>query len=328
MNSLIGGGSNDPLAEDWGWVRGHMTALLRLASEFAGKFSERKRADGTLDFHDLEQFALLLLWDRKRNQPTETAAWWRARLRYVFVDEYQDINAAQDRIIFALSREGREANRFLVGDVKQSIYRFRLADPKIFREYAHDWRGEDGKTVPLTENFRSRESLLGFVNSFFAPLMREEIGGVDYDDEAALKFGSTEKRAMLSLKEDAGPRTELLLRLKAGRNDRADGDNDLADLEESEKEARMLALRLIEMRKSSHQVWDDKAETFRAAEWRDMAILLRSPSGKAEIFAKQFAQADIPLLVERGGFYDPAAEVADLLKACCNCSITRCKTCP
>ncbi|HEY3760843.1 MAG TPA: UvrD-helicase domain-containing protein [Verrucomicrobiae bacterium] len=312
LNSLIGAGTKDPLAEDWGWIRDHMTTLLRLAAEFNERFSARKRADGGLDFHDLEQFALQLLWDHKRGRPTETAVWWRARLRYVFVDEYQDINAAQDKIIFALSREDKEANRFLVGDVKQSIYRFRLADPKIFRDYSHDWRGKNGQTIPLTENFRSRESLLGFVNAFFAPLMREETGGVDYDDEAALKFGSPETRAVLGVKKNPEPCAELLLRLKAGRDERADGDDDLADLEESEKEARMLAVRLIEMRTSLHQIWDERAETFRPAEWRDMAILLRSPSGKAEIFAKQFELAGVPLLVERGGFYD-SSEVADLL---------------
>ncbi len=93
-----------------------------------------------LDFHDLEQFALKLLWDFSANKPTAVAEIWREKLRFVFVDEYQDINAAQDKIIAALSRDGADANRFLVGDVKQSIYRFRLADPKIFRDYAKNWR--------------------------------------------------------------------------------------------------------------------------------------------------------------------------------------------
>ena len=209
----------DPLAEDWAWVRGHMDALLRLAQEFAGNFSERKRTDGVLDFHDLEQFALKLLWDFAAGRPTPTAARWRAKLRFVFVDEYQDINAAQDKIISALSRDGANANRFLVGDVKQSIYRFRLADPKIFRDYAKSWRDETGQTIPLAENFRSRESLLNFVNSLFAPLMREEIGGVNYDDAAKLKFGSRETRADFSIGKDSSPRAELLLRLKPGRDD-------------------------------------------------------------------------------------------------------------
>ena len=85
-----------------------------------------------------------------------------------------------------------KGNRFLVGDVKQSIYRFRLADPQIFRDYAKNWRGKNGQTIPLAENFRSRESLLNFVNSVFSLLMREEIGGVNYDDEAKLKFGTPE----------------------------------------------------------------------------------------------------------------------------------------
>ena len=168
----------DPLTEDWNWVRGHMTALLRLAREFGMRFSDRKRANGVLDFHDLEQFALKLLWNHETCGPTDIARRWREKLRFVFVDEYQDINAAQDKIIQALSSGtgvspvgsritpnrqdacATTGNRFLVGDVKQSIYRFRLADPKIFRDYAKNWRGKDGQTIPLAENFRSRESLL------------------------------------------------------------------------------------------------------------------------------------------------------------------------
>ncbi|HZL13145.1 MAG TPA: 3'-5' exonuclease, partial [Verrucomicrobiae bacterium] len=309
--------SKDPLAEDWSWVRSHMETLLRLAQEFAEDFSTRKLADGVLDFHDLEQFALKLLWDFSANKPTAVAEMWREKLRFVFVDEYQDINAAQDKIISALSRDDADANRFLVGDVKQSIYRFRLADPRIFRDYARDWRGKTGQTIPLSENFRSRESLLNFVNSVFTPLMREEIGGVNYDSDAKLKLGSPETREDFSAAKDSSPRTELLLRLKAGRNDEVDpenesGANELADLEESEKEARMLAARLAELKNSRSEVWDDETKKSRAAEWSDMAILLRAPSGNAEIFVKQFERAGIPLKVERGGFYD-ASEILDLL---------------
>ena len=102
---------NDPLAEDWGWVRGHMETLLRLAQEFAEKFSARKRNDGVLDFHDLEQFALKLLWDFAADKPTSVAEIWRKKLRFVFVDEYQDINAAQDKIIAALSRNSSPSPR-------------------------------------------------------------------------------------------------------------------------------------------------------------------------------------------------------------------------
>ncbi|MGA3162894.1 MAG: helicase-exonuclease AddAB subunit AddA [Verrucomicrobiota bacterium] len=306
----------DPLAEDWDWIRGHMTTLLQLAREFGEKFAERKRADGILDFHDLEQFALKLLCDSAAGKPTSAAEHWRKKIRFVFVDEYQDINAAQDRIIQALSREVAAANRFLVGDVKQSIYRFRLADPKIFRDYAKTWRDSNGQTIPLAENFRSRESLLGFVNSIFELLMREEVGGVGYDAEARLRFGAPEHRAALSLAKNPSPRVELLLRFKSGRNDGpADGESggdDLAELEETGKEARLIARRLRELIAQGHKIRDEAKDTERAVEWRDVAVLLRAPSNKAEAYAKEFERAGAPLVVERGGFYD-SAEILDLL---------------
>jgi ATP-dependent helicase/nuclease subunit A len=348
----------DPLAEDWDWVRGPMSALVRLTQNFSARFAARKRDDGVLDFHDLEQFALKLLWNFGANQPTSVAGRWRQKIRFVFVDEYQDINAAQDKIIQALSHdsspsprpsgeragvggvellnnlppypdplllrggegEGQQAvpvgNRFLVGDVKQSIYRFRLADPKIFRDYAQSWRGNNGQTISLAENFRSREGLLNFVNSVFEPLMREEIGGVRYDAEARLQFGAPDRRAELSAAGDSSPRAELLLRFKKGRNDAetdAESSNDdLADLQETEKEARLLALRLKQLEAGKHEIWDAEKRRFRPAGWRDMAVLLRAPSGKTEIYAKEFGRAGVPLVVERGGFYD-SNEIMDLL---------------
>jgi ATP-dependent helicase/nuclease subunit A len=306
----------DPLAEDWEWVRGPMGALVRLTQNFSARFAARKRDDGVLDFHDLEQFALKLLWNFAANQPTSVAGRWRQKIRFVFVDEYQDINAAQDKIIQALSRDGKDSNRFLVGDAKQSIYRFRLADPKIFRDYAQNWRGNNGQTISLAENFRSREELLNFVNTVFEPLMRDEIGGVRYDTEARLQFGAPDRRAKLSAARDASPRAELLLRFKKGRNDaEADnesGDDGLADLQETEKEARLLALRLKRLEAGKHEIWDTDEKRFRPAGWRDMAVLLRAPSGKAEIYAKEFQRAGVPLVVERGGFYD-SNEIMDLL---------------
>ncbi|HEY1489402.1 MAG TPA: UvrD-helicase domain-containing protein, partial [Verrucomicrobiae bacterium] len=302
---------SDPLAEDWSWVRGQMETLLRLAQEFAAKFAERKHADGVLDFHDLELFALKLLWDFPAGRPTAVAESWREKLRFVFVDEYQDINAAQDKIIAALSRDGAEANRFLVGDVKQSIYRFRLADPKIFRDYAKNWRAETGRVIPLAENFRSRESLLNLTNSVFGLLMREEIGGVEYNEDAQLKFGEPEKRAKLGTAKTAEPRVELLLRTKKMATEFSDDENEeLADLDETTKEARLIAMRLKLLVADRRAIWDK--DDFRPVKFGDMAILLRSPRGKSEVYAKEFDRAGVPLSVARGGFYD-SAEILDLL---------------
>ena len=315
-------GDHDPLLEDWNWVRPHMTALLELAQEFSGSFAEAKRELGAVDFHDLEQFTLRLLWDRNADHPTPIAVSWRDKLRLVFVDEYQDINAAQDKIIECLGREDAAANRFLVGDVKQSIYRFRLANPHIFHGYSKSWKAANatGQVIPLTDNFRSHEAIVSFINPLFAAVMRREVGGVDYDETARLRFGAPNERRALSTAADPAPCVELLLRLTS-KEESDDGKeqennpgdvNDSTDLTGTETEARLIALRLRELKEKSFRIWDSQHKTHRAVEWHDMVILLRSPRNKAESFAKVFAQLDVPLEAERGGFFE-TTEVSDLL---------------
>ncbi len=310
----------DPLSEDWDWVRSQMRTLLGLALEFGKAFSKAKRELGVVDFHDLEQHALRLLIDPATKSSTAVAKQWQAKLHFVFVDEYQDINDAQDAILRALSREETMANRFLVGDVKQSIYRFRLADPHIFQNYING--SGEGRIISLTDNFRSQEAILGFINSLFSGLMRREIGGVPYDAAAQLRFGDPEHRRELSLAHDPAPRVELRLRLKRGEDAAASEDEpdvarkrawtEMMNLEEPEKEARLVALRLKELKAGAHPIWDEEAKSMRPVEWRDMAILLRSPSRKAEAYAKEFTRLGVPLLVARGGFYE-SMEVTDLL---------------
>ncbi len=308
----------DPLTEDWNWVRSQMTTLLQLAAEFKAAFTEAKRELGVVDFHDLEQYALQLLWDSKAGQPTPIAQQWRRQIRFVFVDEYQDINAAQDKIIQALSREDAQANRFLVGDVKQSIYRFRLANPYIFQGYARTWRDGRGQAIPLLENFRSREGLLHFINSLFDLVMQPPLGSLSYDAEARLQFGAPAERGALGLAANPAPCVELHLRVKSGANAPA-GDEEtngglaeLLDLEEADKEARLVALQLRELKAQQFPVWDEQAKGFRPVAWSDMAILLRAPANKAESYAKEFARLHVPLLVARGGFYE-SLEISDLL---------------
>jgi ATP-dependent helicase/nuclease subunit A len=150
LGSVAGAQENqDPLAEDWNWVRGPMAALVDVAREFGARYAAAKRELAALDFHDLEQFALRLLWDQAGSAPTDLARRWQQQLRHILVDEVQDINPAQDRILTALAREGAESNRFLVGDVKQSIYRFRLADPRIFQNYAREWAASGTPPAPF-----------------------------------------------------------------------------------------------------------------------------------------------------------------------------------
>lgn len=314
-------GDIKPLAEDWNWSRHQMLALIDLAQEFAERFASAKRELGTVDFPDLEQFALRLLV-APDGSSTATARIWRQKFRLVFVDEYQDINAAQDAILRAVSREGAEANRFLVGDVKQSIYRFRLADPKVFQDYAHEWRsGAAGQVIPLSDNFRSHEAILNFVNPLFDALLRAEVGGVDYPEEAWLCFGNPEGRKALSVAMDESPRVEVHLRLNQKGNV-SDEDAteegagkpglDRDDMSSSEKEARLVAQRLMELQSKPTPVWDEEHKKFRPAEWRDMVVLLRAPGSKVEAYAKEFARANVPLTVKRSGFYEQT-EVTDWL---------------
>lgn len=403
LRSVAVVGAKDPLAEDWDWVRPHLVALLELAREFGATFAAAKRDLAALDFHDLEQFALRLLWEKppevrhetdaagssefplnrptgtfspaggegrdegatavddragqpsgarlsqpqeprettgvfplnrpagtfspgggegrdegataaeRTGRPTALARLWRERLKLVFVDEYQDINDAQDCILRALSRDGAEANRFLVGDVKQSIYRFRLANPHIFQRYADLWQADPGAgtVIPLNENFRSRAAILDFVNALFAPLLRREVGGVAYDADAQLRFGPRETGATDA--PDSEPAVELVLRLTGGPGEDSDDATEAEDeLSNAEAEAWLVAERLRALKELPLRVWDEAADSRRPVRWRDMVVLLRAPSGKAETYAKVFAQAGVPLWVRRSGLYQ-TTEVSDLL---------------
>jgi ATP-dependent helicase/nuclease subunit A len=320
LQSLDPGGSTTPTAvpcpleADWQWTRLPLLALLQVTSEFSKHYAEEKRELAVVDFQDLEQHTLRLLWNAAENKPTAIANDWRERLRHIVVDEYQDINAAQDRIIQALSREGSNANRFLVGDVKQSIYRFRLASPGIFRGYMQTWKGALGVTIPLVENFRSRAALLNLTNSIFRRIMPASLGGIDYDTQA-LQFGAPKERAHLDLNPNDPPAAELHLRMKVKGQTEEVGEgaeNVRSEIQEAEKEALIIASRLRDFHREQTPVWDEAAGSFRPVHWMDMAILLRAPSRKSESYAKAFARLNVPLQVAKRGFYD-SIEISDLI---------------
>src|SRR5208337_1386000 len=147
-------------------------------------------------------------------------------------------------------------------------------------------------------------------------VMRAELGGVPYDEQAQLRFGAPAQRAPLSLSADPSPCVELHLHVHRG-NAEAEGESDealaqVADLERAGKEARLLALRLRELKAQRHRVWDEQTGQMRPVEWSDMAVLLRAPSNKADSYAREFSRIEVPLQVARGGFYD-SLEVSDLL---------------
>jgi ATP-dependent helicase/nuclease subunit A len=283
----------DPLVQDWNWIRPSMVALLELTCEFNGDYTAIKRTHATLDFHDLEQLALDLLWDRARQQATPLAHHWRSQFDLVFVDEYQDINEAQDTLLTALGRAGPGANRFLVGDVKQSIYRFRLADPRIFQRYATDWSqpGRPGRVLPLTTNFRSHPAILEFVNALFSQLMHPAVGGIRYSPDQWLRPGPTTPQTP---GPTAPPAVEVHLLPRA--HPRSHPDDDLST---AEHEAHFVAQQVLQV-------------VAGGVRWSDVAILLRSPRTRAETYARVFAAHRVPLHIPQGGFYD-RLEITDLL---------------
>lgn len=316
----------EPLMEDWNCARTQMLSLLKLARDFGAAYAAAKSAQGAVDFSDLEQFALRLLYDAQ-GRPSATAKLWQEKFRLIFVDEYQDINDAQDAILSALARTGAGANRFLVGDVKQSIYRFRLADPRIFQRYADQWRRPEapGRVLPLSHNFRSHEGILDFVNALFGGLMERAVGGVAYDRQAELKFGAPEQRAPLRRASDPAERRRVELHLLlesavrekeiAGGEEGEKAGNSLPAVAErtgAEQEARFVAGLLGELKHRPLLVWDPGQQRQRPVEWSDMVVLMRAPRGKAEIYAREFERLQVPLSAVRGGFFE-SIEVADLL---------------
>lgn len=306
------------LREDWEWIRHPMADLIHLTRAFIAEFARRKQELGGVDFHDLEQIALALLWDPQTQSPRPIAERWRERARLLFIDEYQDINEAQDSILQCLGRPDARGNRFLVGDIKQSIYRFRLANPRIFQRYARLWREAptQGQVLRLTENFRSHPAILEFVNRFFTGLMREKIGGVDYDEKTALRSGDPDSPRFGGVTPAGAPAgaPRVALRLLAGEESPEEPDagaeDPIAELSRHELEARMIGTILLEMRQRPDAVWDEHEHRLRPVDWRDMAVLLRSPKDKAEVFAKEFGRLGIPLAAARGGFYE-AIEASD-----------------
>ena len=317
-----GAEGTDPLREDWDWSRVHMQTLLELWRRFETDFARRKRDRAAVDFADQEQFALELLGRGDAVGSTRVAAGERHRFACVLVDECQDLNAAQDAILRAVSRHPNpgdpalpvSGNRFLVGDVKQSIYRFRRADPTIFQRYAQAWAnpGAGGRVLALNENFRSAESVLAFVNQIFPWLLRPEFGGVAFGPDAALQFGSPTTRAALA---GTTARVEVHLRITG----EAEADETAAETEEEatneiskmEREAGLVAARLRELHESQYPVWDKHLQQLRPVRWSDMAVLLRGKQSRAEDFSEAFAAQGVPLQTGAGDFFG-RPEIRDL----------------
>ena len=281
--------------------------VLRLAQEFSARYQEAKREKNIVDFNDLEHFALQAL--SENGEPSEAAKALSGQFEEILVDEYQDSNEVQETLIRLISRERLGTpNVFMVGDVKQSIYRFRLARPEIFMEKYDTYREEEGlyQKIDLHQNFRSRGSVLESVNQVFFRIMTKLLGGVSYTDEAALHEGAVFEPIPEEMEGERPGKTELLL-LDTQEAAVKEMDEEHADYTEKEMEARLVAGQIRRMTdpKQGLIVWDKEQGKYRKACFGDMVILLRNTSGWAEVFTNVLMNEGIPAHADsKTGYFD------------------------
>ena len=295
--------------------------LVRLALEFAEAFAEEKKRKNLVDFHDLEHFALNILVDGQTKQARRAAEEFRDTFAEIMIDEYQDSNYVQETILRTISTEERGVNNiFMVGDVKQSIYRFRLARPELFMEKYDTYSLEESMTqrVDLHRNFRSREEVLSYANDICERIMARDLGNVAYDEAAALYPGAVYPKPAGAAQMFA---PELLL---------ADSDDALLEEQETREqtdaqsapaadgedkkilEARMVARRMKRLMEEQ-LVTDKETGELRRVRYSDIVILLRSLSGWADAFAGVLNEAGIPAYTVLATGYFSAVEVQTVL---------------
>lgn len=279
--------------------------LTELVKRFAHMLDEKKRLRNMIDFNDMEQFALAILTEERDGKllPSAVAGEYQERFDEVMIDEYQDSNLVQETILTSVSKISKgEYNIFMVGDVKQSIYSFRLSRPELFMKKYDTYSLEDSveQRIDLHKNFRSRREVLDSVNDIFRQIMKKELGGIEYDDSAALYPGA-QFPPLPSGKEEFC-RSELLLLDKE--------DNGGED--ERRAEARMIALRIREIIRDG-VVLDKETQEYRRVRYRDIVILTRSIRGWAEVFSSVLGEEGIPAYsVSREGYFE-TYEVSVLL---------------
>ncbi len=277
--------------------------VVRLTKQFADEFAAAKRRKNLVDFHDVEHFALQILVDEETEKAKKTAEEFRNTFEEIMIDEYQDSNEVQETLLRSISREERgENNIFMVGDVKQSIYRFRLARPELFMKKYDSYSLEESTTqrIDLHKNFRSREEVLTCTNDIFYKIMARSLGNVEYDAEAALYPG-----ASYPVSADFIP--EILL---ADSNDELLEDTELTD--KKTLEAKIVAEEIKHLMKTQ-PVTDKAAGTLRAARYSDIVILLRSLSGWADSLVEVLNGNGIPAHTVSSTGYFSTVEVQTVL---------------
>lgn len=301
-----------------------VAVLIELVKEFSRRFEEVKQERGLVDFSDLEHYTLDILTAQPEEpaagaMPSEAALAYRRKFKEVLVDEYQDTNMVQEAILQLVTADGEESgNLFMVGDVKQSIYRFRLAEPNLFLGKYNRFTAEGDETglkIDLARNFRSRGEVLDATNYLFKQIMGVTVGEIHYDENAELKKGAPYPEdeefpvELLLIDKGAGAHTE---RETAEEADPSASEFDADDLEQSQLEARLMASHIKSMVEERRGVYNPKTKTSKPVNYRDIVILLRSMTWAPQIM-EEFKQQGIPIYANLSTGYFQATEVAIML---------------
>ena len=293
--------SSDEAVEDLRTMAPAMLALIDLTADFSRRYNEEKRRRNAADFSDQEHEAIRLLV-AENGEPTELAALVSTRYREIMVDEYQDTNEVQNRIFDAISCKGE--NLFTVGDVKQSIYRFRLADPRIFLQHYNTWpplaaadEHESAKLL-LSRNFRSRKEVLDATNFVFRNVLSREMGELDYGEDEMLRPGASYAESSV-----CGAEFHLLdLPTQTGEH----------RVRASEAEAAFVADYIRKMLSSKFPVQDDKTRELRPVREEDIVILMRSPSTRLLDYRRALESRGICCAADAGEDFFASMEIAVL----------------
>lgn len=293
----------------------HVRVLSEMTKSFSARYQSYKAERKLVDFNDLEHLTLQILKGGEQERVSEASLYYREKFNEVMVDEYQDINPLQEAILLMLSHDDNSTgNFFMVGDVKQSIYGFRLADPGLFLKKYDDYAaGKNGQRIILAENFRSRENVLSFTNFIFTQLMNREVGNLDYDKNAELVYGNKD------FEQDDQYATEVLVYEKGKDDESFDPslniDEDTEGLDISTKttgEILMVAARIKELIRDGFQIYDKKEKEMRPLEYRDIVLLTPTKNNNLEI-QEIFQEVDIPSAINETKNFFQTTEVSIMM---------------
>ena len=322
-------GISQEIVEDMQRLYPLMECLAELVVAFEKRYAEKKREKALVDFNDLEHYCLQILttYDEKDNiVATDIAKQYQVNYEEIFIDEYQDSNLVQETILWTISRKDtNRPNVFMVGDVKQSIYRFRQARPDLFLEKYRTYGQQDKKNqkIQLYKNFRSRSAVIHGVNALFSKMMCRYIGELDYDEKEALNLGANYPEANQESLEIGGETEVHLVDVNMSQEENAE-EKPSGYTEETEEgpdamqcEARIIAKRIQQMmgqdKSDPYHVYDNKIKQYRPLEYRDIVILLRATKTWAEVIGEELDKCGIPVYADTNTGYFNTIEVQIML---------------